>query len=152
MSHGLSYCSQKRVHLKNDACFSMDCRTKSYNSRYIVKAGLRFFILGNFSLRKIKMNIIEWIIWVIGVLVLLFFVPFYFHPRPLFGHLFKIFAFLIVLGLILTAFTQLSKLHLLWWIPLSFILTILIFHDELQWRFNRLSKEWTEREEKQLTK
>ena len=94
------------------------------------------------------MNIIEWIVWGIAVLVLLIFVPMYFHTRPLLGRQFKIFAFLMVIGLVLTISTQLSKLHLLWWIPLSFILKDLIFYADLQWRFNRLSKEWTEREEK----
>jgi hypothetical protein len=92
------------------------------------------------------MNIIEWIVWGIAVLVLLFFVPFYFHPRVLLGRQFKIFALLILIGLVLTVCTQLSKLHLLWWIPLSYILKDLIFYADLQWRFNRLSKEWTKRE------
>ena len=94
------------------------------------------------------MNIIEWIVWGIGVLVLIFFFPMYLHREPLIGRLFKVFAILIVVGLIVTAFTQLSKFHLLWWIPASFILKDVIFHADLQWRFNRLSKERREKEQK----
>jgi hypothetical protein len=88
------------------------------------------------------MNIIEWIVWGIGVLVLIVFFPMCLHREPLIARLFKVFAVLIVAGLIVTAFTQLSKFHLLWWIPVSFILKDVIFHADLQCRFNRLSKEW----------
>lgn len=55
------------------------------------------------------MNIIEWIVWGLAVLVLPTFVPMCFYPRPILSRQFKIFAFLIVIGLILTAYTQLSK-------------------------------------------
>jgi len=97
------------------------------------------------------MNIIEWIIWGIGVLVLIMFIPMCLHREPLIGRMFKIFAALIVVGLVITILTQISKLHLLWWIPLSFILKDLIFHADLQWRYRGLLKESREREKKQLT-
>ena len=93
------------------------------------------------------MNIIEWIVWGIGVLALIMFIPMCLHRETLIGRMFKIFATLIIIGLVITILTQLSKLHLLWWIPLSFILKDLIFHADLQWRFNRVLKKWREMDE-----
>jgi hypothetical protein len=99
-----------------------------------------------------KMNIIEWIVWGIGVLVLIIFIPMYFHREPLIGRMFKIFATLIIIGLVITLFTQLSKFHLLWWIPLSFILKDQIFHADLHWRFKRFANRMDrEREEQSIS-
>jgi CheY-like chemotaxis protein len=84
------------------------------------------------------MNIIEWIVWGIGILILIIHIPLYLHRDPLIARLFRIFAALIIVGLLATVFTEHSKLHLLWWIPVAFILHKVIFYTDLQWKFNRL--------------
>ena len=95
------------------------------------------------------MNIIEWFVWGIAVLILIAYVPLYFHRDPLIGRLFKGFAVLIAIGLVVTIFTKFSKLHLLWWVPVSFILKDFIFYANLKHGFNRFVKKMDREREKQ---
>jgi len=97
---------------------------------------------------NIIMNIIEWFIWGIGVLILIAYVPLYFHRDPLIGRLFKGFAFLIAIGLVVTLFTQHLKLHLLWWIPVSFVLKDFIFRANFKHKYNRFVKKMDREREK----
>jgi len=95
------------------------------------------------------MNIIEWVVWAIGVLILIVYIPMYFHPDRLIGLLFRIFAILITIGLVVTLFTQHSKLHLLWWIPISFVLKDFIFRTNFKHKYNRFIKKMDREREKQ---
>ncbi len=95
------------------------------------------------------MNIIEWFVWGIAVLILIAYVPLYFHRDPLIGRLFKGFAALITIGLVVTIFTNHSKLHLLWWVPVSFFLKDFIFYTNLKLGFNRFVKKKDREREKQ---
>jgi hypothetical protein len=70
------------------------------------------------------MNIIGWIVWGIALLILIVQVALFFHHDPGVGRLAKRWAFLIALGLAITALTDFSKLHLLWWVPFSLFLNL----------------------------
>lgn len=88
------------------------------------------------------MNIIEWIIWSIGFLMLISLHPIYLSPLSYFSPFNRSFAVLVAIGLVITAFTEYSKLNLLWWIPLSVILGLIIECIKFTVRANKLEKEF----------
>lgn len=96
------------------------------------------------------MNIIEWIVWGIGFLILIIHIPLYLHHDPSIASIFRNFAVLATAGLVVTVLTELSKLHLLWWIPVSYILKFDIFYAGGYWRVKRFLKEERERELREL--
>lgn len=73
------------------------------------------------------MNIIEWTVWGIAVLILICQVALFSHRDPGVGRLSMRLAFLISIGLIVTLVTKCSKLHLLWWIPVAYNLNVFFF-------------------------
>lgn len=74
------------------------------------------------------MVIFEWLIWAITCATLLSFILAAlsaFDPE-LRGYLWRQ-CLLLSVGLVITNLTPISKLHLLWWIPITFILNIILF-------------------------
>jgi uncharacterized membrane protein YdfJ with MMPL/SSD domain len=51
------------------------------------------------------------------------------------------FAFLIAIGLAVTVFTNISKLHLLWWVPLGLFINLVLLAADI----NRKTAEFAER-------
>jgi hypothetical protein len=75
------------------------------------------------------MNILGWIIWACGVLVLANQFPFaYFSKDGGIRILAKRYSILIITGLLVTALTDISRFHLLWWVPSSYFLNLWYFH------------------------
>ncbi len=69
------------------------------------------------------MIVFEWIVWGVACLIFLSFVLAAFSSRDsgLRAHHVR-HSLLIAVGLVITFITQMSKLHLLWWVPVTFIL------------------------------
>lgn len=74
------------------------------------------------------MVFIEWVIWAVTCVTLLSFILAAlsaFDPE-LRSYLWRQ-CLLLSFGLIITSLTTISKLHLLWWVPSTFILNIILF-------------------------
>ncbi len=80
------------------------------------------------------MNIAGWIVWALACLVLLTHLPLVFHRDGGVGRMAGRFAFLVLVGLIITTLGGYSKLHLLWYVPAAYCLN---FAFE-SWRMNRV--------------
>lgn len=73
-------------------------------------------------------NILSWAVWACGILVLANQFPFaYFSKDGGIRILAKRYSMLIIFGLLITAFTDISKFHLLWWIPAAYYINFWIF-------------------------
>jgi hypothetical protein len=79
------------------------------------------------------MNIVGWLIWGLACLILLTQVPSAFHHDGGVARLARRFCLFIIVGLIVTAFLDVSKLHLIWWIPATYFLNLALF----SWSVNR---------------
>jgi len=88
------------------------------------------------------MAIIEWVIWAIAcVFLLLFFLAALFQHDPVIRSYHMRNCLLLVPGLLVTVITPISKLHLLWWVPVTFFLNGLLSTMLLSLRLKRgLSK------------
>lgn len=73
------------------------------------------------------MNILGWIVWAVAMFVFIVHIFLFSHSDPGVSRLAKRFSFLIAIGLAITAFTKLSKSHLIWWIPVVYIFNLLAF-------------------------
>ena len=73
------------------------------------------------------MYILSWIIWAIAMITLLIQIPLFFHRDAGVSRLAKRFAFLIAVGLTITLFTNLSKFHLIWWVPVVYTCNLFTF-------------------------
>jgi len=73
------------------------------------------------------MYILSWVVWVIALLVLFIHIPLFFHRDPGVGRLAKRFSLLIVIGLLITVLTDLSKFHLIWWLPFVYVFNLFTF-------------------------
>ena len=70
------------------------------------------------------MYLIRWFVWGTALAIFIAQLVFIFHRDPGLRRLAKRFAFLIAIGLAVTALTNISKLHLLWWVPLGFCINL----------------------------
>ena len=73
------------------------------------------------------MAIFEWVVWAIACVILLSFslAALSQHDSGLRNHHIR-HCLLLVPGLLITVITPISKLHLLWWVPVTFFLNILL--------------------------
>lgn len=71
-------------------------------------------------------TIAGWVVWGVGLLycIVFFLIP---HQDRGVTMLQRRFAVLLAIGLIVTLFANVSKLHLLWWAPLAYSLNVLLF-------------------------
>jgi hypothetical protein len=79
------------------------------------------------------MNIIGWLVWGLACLILVTQLPSAFHSDGGIARLARRFCLFIIVGLAVTAFLDVSKLHLLWWIPVTYFLNLALF----SWSMNR---------------
>ena len=84
------------------------------------------------------MAIIEWVVWALACVVLLSFLLAALVQRDsgLRSHHTRHCMFLIA-GLVITVITDVSKLHLLWWVPVTFFLNIVLSNMFLALRIKR---------------
>jgi len=84
------------------------------------------------------MAIIEWVIWAIACVFLLsfFLAALYQHDPGIRSHHMR-YCLLLALGLLVTAITPISKFHLLWWVPVTFFLNLLLSNIILSLRLKR---------------
>jgi len=87
------------------------------------------------------MNFISWFVWGVALAIFIAQLVFIFHRDPPLRRLAMRFAFLIAIGLAVTAFTNISKLHLLWWVPLVFFINLVFLAADI----NRKTAKFTER-------
>lgn len=82
------------------------------------------------------MVIVGWIIWAITCVFLLTFLLSALSRRdPGFRNHHLRFSVLLLVGLLITVLTSFSKLHLLWWIPVAFVVNMLLSNLLLFVRF-----------------
>jgi CHASE2 domain-containing sensor protein len=84
------------------------------------------------------MAIIEWVVWAIACVFLLsfFLAALSQHDSGLRSHHMR-HCLLLVPGLLITVITPISKFHLLWWVPVTFFLNILLSNILLSLRLKR---------------
>ncbi len=84
------------------------------------------------------MAIIEWVVWALACVVLLSFLLAALVQRDsgLRGHHMR-HCLLLIAGLVITVITDVSKLHLLWWVPVTFFLNIVLSNIFLALRIKR---------------
>ena len=87
------------------------------------------------------MYFIRWFVWGVALAIFIAQLVFIFHSDPGSRRLAKRFAFLIAIGLAVTALTNISKLHLLWWVPLGFFINLVFFAADI----NRETAKFAER-------
>ena len=87
------------------------------------------------------MYFIRWFVWGVALAIFIAQLIFIFHRDRALRRLAKRFAFLIAIGLAATAFTNLSKLHLLWWVPLAFFINFVFLAADI----NRQAYKFAER-------
>ncbi|MHC4110136.1 MAG: hypothetical protein ACYSUY_03625 [Planctomycetota bacterium] len=87
------------------------------------------------------MHFIRWFVWGVALAIFIAQLIFIFHRDRALRRLAMRFAFLIAIGLVVTAFTNFSKLHLLWWVPLVFFINIFFFAADI----NRKTAKFAER-------
>lgn len=77
------------------------------------------------------MYFIRWFVWGAALAIFISQLVFIFHRDPRFRRLAMRFAFLIAIGLAVTALTNISKLHLLWWVPLVFFINLVFLAADI---------------------
>jgi len=84
------------------------------------------------------MAIIEWIVWALACVVLLSFLLAALVQRDsgLRSHHMR-HCLLLIAGLVITVITGVSKLHLLWWVPVTFFLNMVLSSTLLALRLKR---------------
>ena len=87
------------------------------------------------------MQSIRWIVWGTALAIFISQVVFIFHRDPGKRRLAMKFAFLIAIGLAVTVFTNISKLHLLWWLPLCLFINLVLLVADI----NRKTAKFAER-------
>jgi hypothetical protein len=89
------------------------------------------------------MIIAEWIVWGIACIVLLTFIGAALTTRDsgLRRHHTQ-HCFLLTIGLVVTIITPMSKLHLLWWVPITFVINMLLSNLFTVGRFNKGLREF----------
>ncbi len=78
------------------------------------------------------MNILGWVVWAVAMFIFIVHIFLFFHSDPGVSRLAKRFSFLIAIGLAITAFTKLSKFHLIWWIPVAYLFNLWAFSARVQ--------------------
>jgi ribosomal protein S17E len=92
------------------------------------------------------MAIVEWVIWAIGCVFLLsFFLAALFQHDPGIRSHHMRHCLLLVPGVLVTAITPISKFHLLWWVPVTFFLNMLLSTILLSLRLKRGLRNFEER-------
>ena len=87
------------------------------------------------------MYFIRWCVWGAALAIFISQLVFIFHRDPGKRRLAMKFAFLIAIGLAVTVFTNISKLHLLWWVPLALFINLVFLVADI----NRKTAEFAER-------
>lgn len=84
------------------------------------------------------MAIIEWVVWALACVVLLSFLLAALFQRDsgIRSHHMR-HCLLLIAGLVITVITDVSKLHLLWWVPVTFFLNIVLSNMFLALRIKR---------------
>jgi hypothetical protein len=80
-------------------------------------------------------------VWGAALAIFISQLVFIFHRDPGFRRLAMRFAFLIAIGLAVTALTNISKFHLLWWVPLAFFINLVFLAADI----NRKTAKYAER-------
>ena len=78
------------------------------------------------------MNILGWVVWAVAMSMFIAHIFLFFYSDPGVTRLAKRFSFLIAIGLAITAFTKLSKFHLIWWVPVAYLLNLWAFSVGVQ--------------------
>ena len=94
------------------------------------------------------MIILGWVIWSIGAFILLINICLFHNPDAGAGRLAKRLALLITIGLVITLFTNFSKFHLVWWIPLAMFLNIAAFQSGVYRKGAKFMEELKENKER----
>jgi len=93
------------------------------------------------------MAIIEWVIWAIACVFLLsFFLAALFQHDPGIRSHHMRHCLLLVPGLLVTVITPISKFHLLWWVPVTFFLNMLLSNMLLSLRLKRELRNFEKRQ------
>ena len=87
------------------------------------------------------MSFIRWVVWGTALAIFISQFIFIFRRDPAKRRLAMKFAFLIAIGLAVTFFTNISKLHLLWWVPLAWFINLVFLVADI----NRKTAEFAER-------
>ena len=87
------------------------------------------------------MSFIRWFVWAAALAIFISQFIFIFRRDPGMRRLAMRFAFLIAIGLAVTALTNISKLHLLWWVPLALFINLVFLAADI----NRKTAEFAER-------
>ncbi len=87
------------------------------------------------------MYFIRWCVWGTALALFISQLIFFFHRDQALRRLAKRLAVLIAIGLAVTALTNFSKLHLLWWVPLVFFINLAFLVADI----NRKTAEFAER-------
>ena len=87
------------------------------------------------------MSFIRWVVWGTALAIFISQFIFIFRRDPAKRRLAMRFAFLIAIGLAVTVFTNISKLHLLWWVPLALFINLVFLVADI----NRKTAEFAER-------
>ena len=87
------------------------------------------------------MQSIRWFVWGTALAIFISQLIFIFHRDRALRRLAMRVAFLIAIGLAVTALTDFSKLHLLWWVPLVFFINFVFLAADI----NRKTAKFAER-------
>lgn len=85
----------------------------------------------SFISKEITMYIIEWTIWGISFLILLIQIKLLGSKDGTVQLLAKRFSYFIIFGLIITAILNVSKFHLIWWMPFTYFLNLKLFINKV---------------------
>ncbi len=95
---------------------------------------------------SLVLTILSWIIWSVALGLSLSFLL-YKSPEPAVHHYMKRYGLLAGLGVLATIITDLSKFHLLWWLPATYLFNILLFHLWLRRCAKEVEKKWQKLEQ-----
>ena len=87
------------------------------------------------------MSFIRWFVWGTALAIFISQFIFIFRRDPAKRRLAMRFAVLIAIGLAVTALTNISKLHLLWWVPLGLFINLVFLVADI----NRKTAKFAER-------
>jgi len=86
------------------------------------------------------MYFIRWFVWAAALAIFISQLVLIFRRDPGVRRLAMKFAFLIAIGLAVTVLTNLSKLHLLWWVPLAFFINLVFLAADINRKTAKFAK------------
>jgi hypothetical protein len=87
------------------------------------------------------MEIAGWIVWGLACLILVTQLPLSFHRDGGVARLATRYSLFIVAGLIATVFLDISKLHLIWWLPFTYFLNFALFNWSVKRKVSKSMEE-----------